>query len=124
MPCNLGVAGDLLFVSVCPGMSRALVPAPFDSPFFSELINMLTSIRKPCHLHSPRSPAAVRYYFGLVHRITTEDRGQQGKRDYVVPIWLRLPSRPHPAVPCYPRPSGRCGERGQPGAGDLSVIFT
>lgn len=105
--------GDLLLVSVCLGTGRALMPAALSLHSLSELINMLTSVRGPCQLWSPCSPAAVMYRFGLVHCITTEDHGQQGKRDYVVPIWLRLPSQPHPAVPCYPGPSGRCRGRGQ-----------
>lgn len=64
------------------------------------------------------------FRFGSVPCLTTEGQGQQGKEDYVVPIWLQPPPQSCPAVPHFPLPSGRCRGEVSLGAGDLPVSFT
>lgn len=58
--------GDLLFVGVCPGTTEPVCPLPLNLHSVSELINVLTSVRRAHHFWSPCSPAAAMRCFGLV----------------------------------------------------------
>lgn len=104
--------GDLLFVGMCPGTTEPTCPLPLSLCSVSELINVLTSVRRARHFWSPCSPAAVMRCLDL----SAAPRGPwpAGSEGLCGSHLASAASPAHPAVPCCPLPSGRCGGWGQP----------
>lgn len=88
--------GDLLSVSVCPGISRAILPVlPLSLCSVSEPMSMLTSVRRPCHLWCPHGLAAGMCVQDL-SAASLLIPAASGEKAHVVPIWLPIQLFPVP----------------------------